>query len=311
MKIIDIYIIKKYLSTFFFMIGMIIVIIIIFDISEKIDDFIEHNAPFKGVVFEYYFNFIPFLINMFSGLIAFISVIYFTSKMASKSEIVAILGSGISFNRLLFPYLLTSLFLALFSFYLANFVIPHANEVRNEFELNFMKHKTYKAEKFIHFQMKPGFYISLYDFNPMTKTGSKVKLQQLEDGVLKTNVTGDYLRWDSINAQWTIDKYSIRAIDGMKETLKTGERLDTVLPIEPLDLTNDIINVQVLSFRELREFIRISKFRGSENIAFYEIEKHRRLAYPFSVIILSFIGVAFSSRKLRGGIGLHLAFGLL
>ncbi len=311
MKLIDLYIFRKFVATFLFVNLLLTMIIVIFDISEKIDDFLENSVPFSAVVFDYYLNFIPFMLNMFIGLITFIVVIYFTSRLAFNTEIIAMLAAGISFRRLLVPYLATALLLAILSFSLSNFLIPKANKVRMDFELQYMgKHKP-RYESFMHFQISPGMFISVQNFDPFSNSGYNAILCHIDDSKVKEVVTSEMLRWDSVKGTWLFDQYTIRWIEGDREKLVSGPLLDTVLAVGPKDLTTRVISVEHMGFRQLRQFIAGSRIRGTENIIFYEVEKHKRLAYPFATIILTLIGVSLSSRKVRGGIGLHIAMGLL
>lgn len=311
MKQIDIYIVRKFIVTFLFMNLLLTMIIIIFDISEKIDDFLENSVPFMAVAVEYYLNFIPYMLNMFIGLITFIVVIYFTSKLAFNTEIIAMLAAGISFRRILAPYLVTSLLLAGLSFTLSNFLIPHSNKIRMDFEMRYMgKHKP-SYESYMHFQIAPGEFISVQNFDPFSRSGYKAILSSVDDGDVRRVISAEYLRWDSVKGSWLFEQYSLRTIDGRDEKLVSGAVIDTVLAVGPEDLTTRVITVDYMGFRQLRQFIESSKIRGTENILYYEVEKHKRLAYPFATVILTLIGVSLSSRKVRGGIGFHIAMGLL
>lgn len=311
MKQIDLYIVKKFLLTFLFMNLLLTMVIVIFDISEKIDDFLENSVPFKAIFFDYYLNFIPFMLNMFIGLITFIVVIYFTSRLAFNTEIVAMLAAGISFRRILLPYLVTALILAGLSFSLSNFIIPVANEGRIRFELEHMNKHMPGYESFVHFQIAPGEVIALQHFDPFSRTGYKTILTTIDSTGVKRVLSAEFIRWDSVQRKWSMEQYSIRTIMPQREYLTNGHKLDTTLNISPDDLTSRIISVDNLGFRKLRRFISESRIRGSENILYYEVEKHKRLAYPFATVILTLIGVSLSSRKVRGGIGWHIAMGLL
>ncbi|HRZ42225.1 MAG TPA: LptF/LptG family permease [Bacteroidales bacterium] len=311
MKQIDLYIVRKFLLTFLFMNLLLTMVIVIFDISEKIDDFLENSVPFKAIFFDYYLNFIPFMLNMFIGLITFIAVIYFTSRLAFNTEIVAMLAAGISFRRILMPYLVTAFILAGLSFSLSNFIIPVANEGRIRFELEHMNKHQPGYESFVHFQIAPGEVIALQHFDPFSRTGYKSILTSLDTSGVKRVLSAEFIRWDSVQRKWSMEQYSIRTILPGKELLVNGHKLDTALAISPDDLTSRIISVDNLGFRKLRRFIAESRTRGSENILYYEVEKHKRLAYPFATVILTLIGVSLSSRKVRGGIGWHIAMGLL
>ena len=311
MKTLDWYILKKYLGTFIISITLIILIVIVFDISEKIDDFLESKAPLKEIIFTYYFNFIPYFVNLFSSLFAFISVIFFTSKMASNTEIVAILSSGISFRRLLLPYMLASIIIAIMSFYLANFLIPYANIKRIAFENRYIKEPSRFRARDIHLQIKPaGTFVYIQTFTDISNTGYKFSLEKINSKGLYYKLDADYVQWDSLKSRWKIMNYHLRRINGMKETISTGNEIDTVLSIKPADLSPKLIDVDVMNYSQLRKFIDDQKLKGSDNVQFYEVQKHKRYANPFATIVLTLIGVSLSSRKTRGGIGLHLGAGL-
>jgi len=310
LKKIDIYIIKKFLGTFFFAISLLIVIVIIFDISEKIDDFIEKEAPLTEIIFSYYMNFIPFFINLFSYLFTFIAVIFFTSKMAADSEIVAILGSGVSFWRFLRPYLIAATALGLMSFYLANFLIPHTNKTMMAFEKRYLKNPFRNRDYNMHMQIKPGTFVYLESYNNEINTGYKFSLEKFENNKLIYKLNSNRILWDSVSGLWKIKDYYIRTFDGMDETLRKGKELDTLINLDPREFTFILDDLKTLNYSELRAFIEKEKLKGSEKIKEYEVEKHKRMAFPFATIILTMIGVSLSSRKVRGGIGMHLGLGI-
>jgi len=310
MKIIDKYIIRKFLGTFFFAITLIIVIVIIFDISERVDDFLKHNAPLEEIILDYYLNFIPYFINLFSPLFTFIAVIFFTSKMASNTEIVAILSNGVSFRRMLFPYLIAAFILAVLSFYLSNFLIPTANKTRLAFEYTYFRTQDKYSERNLHIQTNPGTYAYIESYNFESNIGYKFTLESITDEGLYTKLFANNIRWDSTKNLWSLDNYNIRYVDGLTERVETGNTLDTVINLLPSDLKRDVRNMDIMNFSKLRAFIKNEKLKGSDDVIFYEVEKHRRIANPFATIILTFIGVALSSRKIRGGIGMHLGMGL-
>jgi len=310
LKKIDIYIIKKFLGTFFFAISLLIVIVIIFDISEKIDDFIEKEAPITEIIFSYYLNFIPYFINLFSYLFTFIAVIFFTSKMAADSEIVAILGSGISFWRFLRPYLIASTALGLMSFYLANFLIPQTNKTEMAFEKRYLKNPYRNRDYNMHMQIKPGTFVYLQSYNNETNTGYKFSLEKFKNNKLVYKLNSNRILWDSISGLWKIKDYYIRTFSGMDETLRKGKELDTLINLDPHEFSFILDDLKTLNYNELRTFIEKEKLKGSENIKEYEVEKHKRIAFPFATIILTMIGVSLSSRKVRGGIGMHLGLGI-
>tara|TARA_B100001109_G_scaffold255673_1_gene259926 strand:- start:3374 stop:4453 length:1080 start_codon:yes stop_codon:yes gene_type:complete len=312
MKKIDFYIIKKFLGTFFFSIALIISISIVFDFSENVDEFIEKNAPTKAIVFDYYLNFIPYFANLFSPLFIFISVIFFTSKMASNTEIIAILASGVSFKRLLRPYLIASLFLGVCSYYLNNFLIPESNKNRLHFKYTYIKNKYNNDEKNIHLQLDSNSYAYMESYSAERQVGFKFSLERFNAaGELEYKMLGDFVRWDTAKSKWTIQNYYERDIIGMQEKINYGLAKDTTLNMKPEDFVNRDEDVEMLDYAELNHKIESEKFRGSKLVTWYEVEKYKRQAFPFASVVLTFIGVAIASRKVRGGIGMHLGFGLL
>jgi lipopolysaccharide export system permease protein len=310
-KKLDIYIVKKFLGTFFFSIALIISIAIVFDFSENVDEFIEKKAPTEAIIFQYYLNFIPHFANLFSPLFIFITVIYFTSRMASNTEIIAILASGISFRRFLRPYLISSIFLAILSFYLNNFLIPESNKVRLDFRYTYIKNQVNNRQRDIHFQLKPNNYAYLESYSVLTDVGINFSLERFDDsGKLRYKLQSDFIKWDSTKQKWQIQNYYERYINGNSEHIKRGLNKDTVLNMLPEDFVIRDEEVEMLNYYELNQKIADEEFQGDKYSVWYKIEKYKRQAFPFASIILTFIGVAIASRKVRGGIGLHLAFGL-
>jgi len=310
-KKLDLYIIKKFLGTFFFSIALIISIAIVFDFSENVDEFLEKNAPTEAIIFDYYFNFIPYFANLFSPLFIFISVIFFTSKMASNTEIIAILASGISFRRMLLPYLLCAILLGLLSFYLNNFLIPTSNKARLDFYYTYVDDPYKNKERDIHLQLSPNNYAYLESYSTLTDIGVQFSLEQFDDsGKLNYKLQSDFIKWDTTKSLWTLQNYYERTIDGLHEHIDRGLNKDTLINIRPSDFKQRDADVEMLDYYELNREIEKEKFKGSKKVVFYEIEKYKRYAFPFASIILTFIGVALASRKVRGGIGLHLGIGL-
>ena len=310
MKILDKYIIKKFLGTFFFSLALIIVIAVIFDISEKLDDFIERKAPFHAIVFDYYFNFIPYFANLFAPLFVFISVIFFTAKMAANTEIVAILNSGISFRRLLFPYFIAATFLASLSFYFNGWVIPRSNKIKLEFENQYIKNPVEFKDRNLHRQISPGVFMYLEGYNNAENVGYRFSLERIENGKRNWFLNSDRIVWDSTTSKWRIENYYIRTIDGFRESLRSGKRMDTVLSIKPTDFKRRLNIIDAMDTPTLNRFIKEENDQGSQNVSTYMIEKYRRIAVPFSTFILMLIGVSLSSKKVRGGIGVQLGFGI-
>jgi lipopolysaccharide export system permease protein len=310
LKIIDIYLIKKFLGTFFLAISLLIMIVIVFDISEKIDNFLEKDTPLKAILFDYYLNFIPYFVNLFSYLFTFITVVFFTAKMAAQSEIVAILSSGISFRRLLVPYLISAIVLGVMSFYLANFLIPKTNTRLMAFEKAYLKNPYRNRDLNIHMQISPGNFVYMETFNNLTNTGYKFAMERFENRRLVSKLNAQRITWDSISGTWQVRDYVIREIIRDQEKITRGAKLDTVINMHPSEFSFIIEEMKTMNFRELREFIDKERLKGSQEINEYEVEKHRRIAHPFATLILTLIAVSISSRKVRGGIGMHLGMGL-
>ena len=312
LKILDWYIIWKFLGTFVFTIVLIVAIAIVFDFSEKIDDFLENNAPFKKIMLEYYLNFIPSFAVLFSPLFTFITVIYFTSRMAYNTEIIAILSSGVSFKRLLIPYFVSAFAITTFAFVLGNYVIPHANARKMAFEEVYY-HKTPRVvrERNIHKQIEPGIYIYLENFNTMTNSGRKFSMEKFQDGKLISKLFADEIRWDSIKNKWHIRNYYIRDFNQDSQIITEGKQADTTLTLNPEEFRRRDNAVEAMNLGELNKFIKEQKLQGASDIDLYLIEKHRRYSFPFSAFILTLIGVSVSSKKVKGGIGMQLGIGLL
>jgi len=311
MKKLDWYIIKKFLGTFFFTLALILLIVIIFDISEKIDDFLEHEVSLSVIIFEYYFNFIPYFGNLFSPLFIFISVIFFTSKMANNTEIIAILNSGMSFKRLLKPFMISAIILGTLSFILGNFIIPPSNSERINFENKYLKNKHFSREKNIHMQLQPGKYMYMQNFNRTRNIGYKFTLEYFKDGKLQSKLKSNYVQYDTLSHKWIVNKYEIREFKATGEIITTGIKLDTSLNLSPHDFTKRKSLVESMNMWQLNNYIAEEELKGSEQIVYHKIEKHKRIAFPFASIILTLIAVAIASRKIRGGIGVHLAIGVL
>lgn len=310
LKKIDIYIIRKFLGTYFYAILLLTVIIIIFDISEKIDDFIEKDAPLRAIIFDYYLNFIPYFVNMFSSLFTFIAVVYFTSRMASNTEIVAILNAGISFWRFLLPYLISGIFLTVLSFGLMNYVIPYTNRDMRTFEKKYIKNPFKSNEMNIHMQLEPGTYVYLENFNSVSKIGYRFSLEKFDSTGLKLKLKSEMISWDSIQGRWKMANYVIRTMHPQGETIYQGKETDTTMAFTPADFMVDIEDAKVMTYDQLNRFIEREEMRGSTLTGQFNLEKYKRLTFPFANIVLTFIGVALSSRKVRGGIGAHLGLGI-
>jgi lipopolysaccharide export system permease protein len=310
LTILDRYILKKFLGTFFLSIFLIILIVIVFDISEKIEDFLKPDITIHEIIFDYYVNFIPYFVNLFSHLFTFIAVIFFTSRLASRTEIVAILSSGISFNRLLRPYMIGATIIAVTSLFLNNYLIPVANKTRLDFMSKYIDNNYSFNGRDVHRQVAPGVFVYMESFNTDENTGSRFTIEKLKGRELVFKLSAREIRWDSIKNRWNILDYNYRTIDGKKETMTSGKEIDTTFNLTPKDFGRAENRMESMTFVELNHFIANEKLKGSDNVQLYEIEKHKRIAFPFATFVLTIIGVSVSSRKSRGGTGRHLGVGI-
>jgi lipopolysaccharide export system permease protein len=310
--IIDRYIIRKFLSTFFFSIILIMSIAVVLDFSEKIDDFLESHAPLNKVIFEYYLNFIPYFASLFSHLFTFIAVIYFTSRMAYNTEFIAILSNGVSFNRILYPYFISAMIITLFSFTLNNFIIPHATVKKQAFEEQYY-HRSPRvySDRNIHKQINPGVFIYLENYNTYNNSGRLFSMEKYEKGELVSKLMSKEVHWDSTTHKWRIRDYMIRNYEGDKQSIITGKSIDTTLNISPEEFRRRDNAVEAMNLPELNRFIKRQKMQGASNLNEILIEKHKRFSFPFSTFILTLIGVSVSSKKVKGGIGMQIGIGLL
>ncbi len=309
-KIIDWYIIRKFLGTFFYTIALIVVVAVIFDISEKIDDFIEKDAPWRAIIFDYYLNFIPYFANLFSPLFVFIAVIYFTSRMAANTEIIAILNSGVSFRRLMVPYFISAAVITALSFYAAGWVIPHSNVKRLNFETAYVKNQYIHKARNIHQQVKPNEFIYLESFNNIDQIGYLFSYEKYNEKGMYYKLMADRVAWDSTAGKWRTENYFERTIDGAKETIDRGESKLGDYHFSPEEFSRRNIYVTAMDNNELAAHIEQEKMRGSDNMAFALVEKQKRYSSPFAAFVLTLIGVALASRKVRGGIGMQLGAGI-
>lgn len=310
MKKLDWYIFKKYLGTFFFSISLLIIIVIVFDVSENIDYFMKNEASLKEVVFHYYIPFIPYFINLFIYLFVFISVIFFTSKMAGHTEIIAILSSGVSFRRFLLPYITAAVVLSIGSFYLGNFLIPKTDIVRREFKDKYIERLTKSSGSNIHVQIEKGVYVYVGNFDIKRKVAYKFTVEEFKDNVMTYKLIADKATFDTINGKWELSNYVERYLKD-EESMVKGKSKDTTLRLQPHDLYNIKEEFEEMNLFEIHDHIQNLELKGADNTLPYKIEMHKRIASPVAIIILTVIGAALSSRKVRGGMGLHLGIGIV
>lgn len=312
LKKLDWYIIKKFIGTYLFSFLIIIVVVIIVDISEKIDNFVDHNVPLNEIVFDYYLNFIPHILNMFSPLFVFITVIYFTSKLAGNSEIIAILSGGVSFHRLMVPYMISAAFCAILSWGLGTYVIPHANGVRLDFEQKYVEgSRQFTANSNVHYQITPTDYVYVESFTSWNNTAYTFTLETIEDYKLKSKLEARFAAWDTTFNGWKLTDCVLRTFDENGNTTVTvAPTMDTVIALTLEDFYRRSSVVETLNNKELNLLMDLQRDRGDKLIKYGLIEKNRRYSMPFSAFILTVMGVSLSSKKRRGGLGLNIGIGL-
>ena len=312
MKKLDWYILRKFIGTFFLALFLIVCVAIVFDISEKIDNFIDHGASVSDIILKYYLNFIPNFANLFCALFVFISVIFFTSKMAGKSEFIAMFASGISKFRLLQPYFIGGLIITGFSFFLGYFLIPDCNKERLAFEEKYVSRSNSRVSSFnIHRQLEPEMYFYIESYNREHNVGLRMSLEKFEGVTLKSKMTADMLQWDNEKQIWKAKDYCIRTFSDGKESIETGAVKDTAIRLTPEDFFKKTTTVEALNSKELREYIAEQKLSGTSAVISSEIELYNRMASPFSTFVLTIIGFALSVKKRRGGMGVNIGIGML
>ena len=312
-KRMDWYIIRKFIGTYFYSIILIISISIFFDVNENLAKFSTHNAPLRAIVFDYYANFVPYFANLFSPLFVFIAVIFFTSKLAGNSEIIAMLACGMSFKRLLRPYIISAALISVLNFYLGSYIIPKGTVVRQEFESLYKNNKKNTSASNVQLQVDKGViaYISQYD--DKTKTGYGFSLDKFEKKKLVSHMTANVIRYDTISDSryhWKVINYKIRTLKGKREHIVSGMEMDTMIVMEPMDLVFSKGQQETFTSPELKRHINKQKDRGSSNVVQYEVEYHKRIASCFASFILTIIGASLSARKRKGGMGLYLGIGM-
>ena len=307
-KILDRYIIRKFLGTYVFAIVLLLAIVIMFDINEKLDSFLK--APLKATIVDYFINFLPYFANQFSPLFTFIAVIFFTSKLAGNSEIIAMLSTGMSYNRLLRPYLFSALIIASLTYTLDAFIIPPANVKRIDYQNTYVKNKRVDYGSNIMLMVAPGqiAYMSRYD--NISKIGSRFSLESFNGKEIASRLTAQSIKWDTLY-NWQIRDYVIRDFRDNREYITKGTKLDTIIPFEPSDFLISVNDHEKMTTPALSEYINRQKSRGVGNIKSFEVEYQRRYAMTAAAFILTVIGMALSSRKVKGGLGVNIGIGLV
>lgn len=309
LKRIDTYIIKKFLGTYFYSIVLILSIAVVFDLTEKLDNFFDNSAPLKAIIFDYYMGFIPFYMNMFSPLFTFIAVIFFTSKMATNTEIIAILASGVSFRRLMMPYLISAAVISGLAFVLGGYVIPPANEKLLDFEDKYVKKFKSNNARNVQMEVEKGVILYIERYEISENRGYRFSLEKFDGKSLVSRLTAETVTWDSAY-NWKITNYMQRDFNGMREKLTRGIDLDTVINVQPKEFFISSKESAQMNNTQLREYLKRQKNRGVGNIQAFEDEYYKRYSMPLAAFIMTLIGVSLSSRKVRGGMGLHLGIGL-
>lgn len=307
---IDRYILKKFLGTFFLSILLISIIVIVFDISEKIEDFITHQVALKEIVFDYYLNFLPYFMNLFSPQFTLISVIFFTSRLAARTEIVAMFSAGISYNRLVRTYMIGAGIIASLSLALNTVILPVLNKTRLNFESKYVGGRYIFNGRDIHRQVAPGVFVYMQHYDNQENIGTQFTLEKLQGHSLVFKLSAREIHWDSLASRWSIRDYTARYINGRNERLIKGSRIDTTFNLSPKDFSRAQNVMESMTYSQLSNFIENEKLKGSDNVQLFEIEKYKRIAFPFATFILTLIGLSVSSRKVRGGVGRQLATGI-
>ncbi len=313
LKRLDWYIIKKFIGTYIYSIALIISISIVFDFNENLAKFTTYHAPWRAIIFDYYANFVPYFANLFSPLFVFIAVIFFTSKLAGNSEIIAMLACGTSFKRLLRPYMISAALIATLNFFLGAYIIPHGNVVRQNFESLYKNKRKDTSAQNVQLQVSPGVIAYIQTYDNLTKRGFGFSLDKFEKKKLVSHMTANVIQYDTISDtryHWKAINYKIRTLKGLREQITSGIELDTMIMMEPMDLIFSKGQQETFTSPELLRYISKQKDRGLSNVVQYEVEYHKRIATSFASFILTIIGASLSSRKRKGGMGLYLGIGL-
>ncbi len=310
MKILDWYILKKFLKSYLFVVFVIELVVVIIHITEQNENYIKHELS-AAQIFSYYMDYIPYIAGMITPITIFITVVFMTSQLAQHSEIIAMLSSGVSFRRLMRPYMMGAIIIALISFYFGGWVIPNGNKDRVAFELQYIKSAYHFTDRNIHIKIAPTTLLYLQSYNVGNNVGYKPTLETIEDGILIDKLEASRMEWQPETEKWKFRNWKKREIKGMEEIFSHGKMMDTTLRIHPKDFASDYSRFETLTMNELYEYIDELKMRGADDIEVYEIEKYIRYTSPFAALILTFIGLGVSARKARGGAGFQIALGFL
>jgi len=319
MKLLDKYIFTKVLATFFFVLLILVAIIVVIDLTEKVDKFSSNNLSTLTVL-GYYLDFVPWIAGLISPIIAFIAIVYVTGRLAAHTEIIAILSAGISFPRLLLPYFMAATIIASITFVLNGWVIPQSNKTRLDFELTYFKNRPYFDRSNIHLQIEPNVIMFIQNYNTGSNIGYQFTLERFDNNRLVEKLTSENITWDSTKRTWHLKMWKRKFVDSiflvrdnpsMFDLRKTGTDMDTALNIKPIDFENEEGKYDGMTIPELTEHIKKLKFRGSTGVETYQVEKHIRFAAPFTIFVLVFMGVLVSAKKSRGGTGFQIVMGFI
>ena len=311
MQKLDKYLLFKYLKTFLLAMALIIIIVITFDVSEKLDDFLGGHAPLQEIVFQYYMNFIPGFVNLYSPLFIFISVIFFTSKMAGNTEIIAILGSGISYKRMLRPFMMGATLVALIVLAFGNFLIPVNNRALDKFESKYIYTHSPSYFSNLHFQLRPGVQVYAESYDARTMSVNNYHRDAYDEEYRLTDrITCNRITYDTLSQEWECEHLIHHTFDGTKERVIKEQISHHTFDVTPDDFVSSSVNITTMNSIDLFNYIKREKMRGSTAVVAAKIELYQRLLNPLAILVMTLIGVGVSSRKTRGGIGVHLAIGI-
>jgi lipopolysaccharide export system permease protein len=313
LKILDRYLIKNFLITYLFVAFVIVLIICMIDYTEKVDDFLSKNVSIREIILDYYANLIPYWINYISPLMVFIATVFFTSRIAARTEIIAMLSSGISFGRMLLPYMVGAIVLGIFTFVQVGWILPKANKIRNTFEKKYVKKEFYFGSRNVHVTIAPNVYAYLESYNNFSKTGNKFTMETVEGNKLLQKLSADKIVWQPQKNKWMLQNYRVRTLDSTRlgEDLAYGTEIDTTINLYPKDFESNYNLFETFTLPELNEYIELLKSRGADGLEVYLIEKYTRFTQPFAILILTAIGVIVSARKSRKGVGWQIALGFM
>ena len=308
MKLLDRYILKQFLGSFIFTVLIIVSVILVIDITEKTEKFVKAELTTEQII-GFYMDFIPWIANFITPLTVFIATVFITSRLAGRTEIIAILSSGVSFRRMLIPYFIGSSIIAAVSFVLTGWIIPDATKTRRAFELEYLKSKYYYDKTNVHMQVAPGQYLYMRNYNNQADVGYNFTLERMDSTRLLEKLSASRITWDKDKEKWTLTNWTRLEMDGEKEMVENGRTMDTTLAIHPSEFENLERDYEAMTIGELNQEIDKLTMRGAGNVEFYQVEKYTRFTSPFAVLILTFMGVIVSARKSRGGTGFQIALG--